>query len=140
VQILAGTTANATSTTTQQLAIEDLRKLQRFVREVLCGNHLLQFTAELISATHPESPTASDRMKRFVRYGASARAGQAIVLGAKARALLAGRPAVTKDDILACVLPALRHRVLLGYEAESVGTGVPELLQEWMQTADKRVR
>jgi MoxR-like ATPase len=140
VQILAGTTANATSTTTQQLAVEDLRKMQRFVREVLCGNHLLQFTAELISATHPESPTASDRTKRFVRYGASARAGQAIVLGAKARALLAGRPAVTKDDILACVLPALRHRVLLGYEAESVGTGVPELLQEWMQTADKRVR
>ena len=140
VQILAGTTSTQQVEATQKLAVEDLRRLQRHVREVLCATHLLQFTAELIAATHPGSATATDRTKRFVRYGASARAGQAIVLGAKARALLAGRPAVTKEDLVACVLPALRHRVLLGYEAESVGTSVADLLQEWTQTADRRIR
>ena len=140
VQILAGTTSNAAPTTTRPLAIEDLRRLQRFVRDALCASHLLHFTAELLAATHPESATANEPTKRFVRYGASARAGQAIVLGAKARALLAGRPAVTKDDILACLLPALQHRVLLGYEAESAGTGVSELLPGWIQAAEKRVR
>lgn len=140
VQILAGTTSNATAAASQPLAVEDLRRLQRFVRDVICATHLLRFTAELIAATHPESPNATEATRRFVRYGASARAGQAIVLGAKARALLAGRPAVTKDDILSCLLPALRHRVLLGYEAESVGTGVAELLPAWIQSAEKLVR
>ncbi|MEQ1631056.1 MAG: AAA family ATPase [Planctomycetota bacterium] len=140
VRILAGTTSVATATSVVRLAVEDLLRLQNCVREVLCGNHLLQFTAELIAATHPDTEHTSDRTKRFVRYGASARAGQAIVLGAKARALLAGRAAVTREDLVACVLPALRHRVLLGYEAEVAGTAVADLLEDWMQAADRRVR
>lgn len=140
VRILAGTTSVATATSVVRLAVEDLLRLQSCVREVLCGNHLLQFTAELIAATHPDTAHTSERTKRFVRYGASARAGQAIVLGAKARALLAGRAAVTREDLVACVLPALRHRVLLGYEAEVAGTAVADLLEDWMQAADRRVR
>ncbi len=140
VRILAGTTSVAIAVASARLAQEDLLRLQHCVREVLCGNHLLQFTAELIAATHPDSEQASEKTRRFVRYGASARAGQAIVLGAKARALLAGRAAVTREDLVAGLLPALRHRVLLGYEAEAVGTRVADLLEDWVQAADRRVR
>ena len=61
-------------------------------------------------------------------HGASARAGQAILLGAKARALLAGRPAVVQTDVDACLLPALRHRVLLGFEADAEQVTVADLL------------
>jgi MoxR-like ATPase len=137
VRILAATTTGAEASVEVHLKAEELRELQALVRRVLCGSHLLRFVAELVLATHPASDT-DERTRRFVRYGASARAGQAIVLGAKARALLAGRPAVTKDDVEACLLPALRHRVLLGFEAEAAGVRVEDLLPGWKQSAQQR--
>ena len=73
-------------------------------------------------------------------YGASARAGQAILLGAKARALLAGRPAVVQQDIDACLLPALRHRVLLGFEADAERVTVEDLLAGWRGQAERAAR
>ncbi|MGE3173380.1 MAG: AAA family ATPase [Planctomycetota bacterium] len=138
VRILAGTTGAEAPPAAAPLAAEDLGALQRSVREVLCGTHLLQFVAHLIAATHPQAEGADDRTRRYVRYGASARAGQAIVLGAKARALLDGRAAVTRADLGACALPSLRHRVLLGYEAEGAGLSVADLLEGWLTTADRR--
>ena len=101
------------------------------MREVLCGYHLTKFVADVIVATHPTSAASTESTKRFVRYGASARAGQAILLGAKARALLAGRPAVVQEDIEPCLLPALRHRVVLGFEADAEQIEVRDLLPEW---------
>ena len=88
-------------------------------------------------ATHPKNAGNGESTKRFVRYGASARAGQAILLGAKARALLAGRPAVVQEDIDACLLPALKHRVLLGFEADAEQIGVADLLPEWQSAAQR---
>jgi MoxR-like ATPase len=140
VAILGGTTGTTATTPRTLLGAAELRQLQRFVREVLCGTHLLRFVAELLAATHPDRAQASERTKRFVRFGASARAGQAIVLGAKARALLAGRPAVTRDDLDPCLLPALRHRVLVGYEAEAAGVGVSDLIPEWVAAAERHAR
>jgi len=110
------------------------------VREVLCGSHLTRFVAELVVATHPTNASNDEPTKRFVRYGASARAGQAILLGAKARALLAGRPAVVQEDIDACLLPALRHRVLLGFEADAEQIGVQDLLPDWQTRAQRMAR
>jgi len=89
----------------------------------------------LICATHPDNPASDDHTRRFVRYGASARAGQAILLGAKARALMAGRPAVVQEDIDTCLLPALRHRVLLGFEADAEHVHIEDLLPRWQQHA-----
>ncbi len=140
VQILEGTTGAKAPDGDAVLEKADLLRLQDCVRGVLCGSHLLRYCAELIASTHPGSELASEQTRRFVRYGASARAGQAIVLGAKARALLAARAAVTREDLVACMLPALRHRVLLGYEAEANGVGVAQLLQDWIAAADRRLR
>jgi len=86
------------------------------------------------------APEADEPTQRFVRYGASARAGQAIVLGAKARALLADRPAVERSDIDACALPALRHRVLFGFEAEAERIGVSALYPGWCARAERGLR
>jgi len=140
VKILASTTAGAIPAGDKVLAREDVCELQRLVRDVLCGTHLLRFVAELVLATHPEQDRATERTTRFVRYGASARAGQAIVLGAKARALLAGRPAVVREDIDACLLPALGHRVLLRFEAEAERVTQTDLLPDWINSAERRVR
>ncbi len=137
-QILASTTTSGESNVSIHLRGDELRELQGLVRRVLCGNHLLRFVAELVLASHPSNPGSDERTRRFVRYGASARAGQAIVLGAKARALLAGRPAVVMDDIETNLLPALRHRVLLGFEADAEAVGVADLLPTWRATAKQR--
>ncbi|MBL8748627.1 MAG: AAA family ATPase [Planctomycetes bacterium] len=137
-QILASTTTGGESNVSIHLRGDELRELQGLVRRVLCGNHLLRFVAELVLASHPSNPGSDERTRRFVRYGASARAGQAIVLGAKARALLAGRPAVVMDDIETNLLPALRHRVLLGFEADAEAVGVADLLPTWRANAKQR--
>jgi MoxR-like ATPase len=139
-RILAATTGTATTPVGVLLQATELRELQSVVRQVLCGTHLLQFVAELVLATHPDNATADERTRRFVRYGASARAGQAIVLSAKARALLGGRPAVTQADLDSVLLPALRHRVLLGFEAEAERVSVDDLLPTWRQSAERRTR
>ena len=140
VQILASTTTRPNTLEGEALTREELRELQSLVRDVLCGTHLLRFVAELVLATHPDKLRTSDRTNRFVRYGASARAGQAIVLGAKARALLAGRPAVVREDIDACLLPALGHRVLLRFEAEAERITQADLLSDWTNEAERRSR
>ncbi|MEY3162575.1 MAG: hypothetical protein RIT25_2569, partial [Planctomycetota bacterium] len=111
-------------------------ELQAMVRQVLCGSHLLRFVAELLQATQPTAKETG----RYVRFGASARAGQAIVLGAKVHALLAGRAAVERQDLETCLLPALRHRVLLSFEAEAEGLRVADLLPRWTAVAEKVLR
>jgi len=139
-KILESTTGVTETTTSARVTAAELHQLQQLVRSVLCGSHLTQFVADLIVATHPTSAASKDATKRFVRYGASARAGQAILLGAKARALLAGRPAVVREDIDTCLLPALRHRVLLGFEADAEQVSVSDLLPEWQTRAERTTR
>ncbi len=138
VRILAATTTADASPAPTALDAADLVELQRLVRDVLCGSHLLRFVADVVLATHPDRAAAGERTRRFVRYGASARAGQAIVLGAKARALLAGRPAVVRADIDATLLPALAHRVLLNFEADAERVRVSDLLADWRTGAERR--
>jgi MoxR-like ATPase len=136
--ILAATTGAPAGAELSRMAPADLGALQALVRDVLCGSHLLRFVADLVLATHPDRAEAGERTRRFVRYGASARAGQAIVLGAKARALLAGRPAVVRADIDACLQQALGHRVLLNFEAEAEGVRVADLIADWRVVAERR--
>jgi MoxR-like ATPase len=136
-RVLAATTGTARHDPLAQVTGAELAQIQALVREVLCGSHLVRHVAELICATHPDNPASDDATRRFVRYGASARAGQAILLGAKARALMAGRPAVVQEDVDACLLPALRHRVLLGFEADAEHVQVDDLLPSWQAHAQK---
>jgi MoxR-like ATPase len=99
-------------------------------RQVAIATPLIAYAASLVTATHPTSELATDLVRQYVRGGASPRGGQSIVLAAKARALLAGRPFVSGQDLLASVAPALRHRVLLGYEAAADGVRIDAILDE----------
>lgn len=139
-RILTATTGSTATGPAAQVTGQDLAQLQDLVREVLCGSHLVRYVAELTVGTHPDNPESDEETRRLVRYGASARAGQAILLGAKARALLAGRPAVTQEDIEACLVPALRHRVLLSFEAEAEQVRVEDLLPRWRERAQRAAR
>ncbi len=140
VAILDATTGVEPEPPPPVLTGAEVLELQRLVREILCGPHLLRWVAELLRATDPRDPEAPETTRRLVRYGASPRAGQAIVLAGKTRALLAGRPSVDRADLDACILPALRHRVVLAFEAEAEDRDVASLLPEWLTLADRRAR
>ena len=90
----------------------------------------LAYAARLVRATRPDSPDAPDVVRRYVRWGAGPRAGQALVLGAKARALLDGRVAVTPEDLQRVAHPVLRHRVLPNFAAEAEGVSAERVVSE----------
>ena len=94
------------------------------------ASHLIQYVARIIEATHPGGDTASPPIKRYVRWGSSPRGAQSIVLAAKAAALIDGRPHVTAEDIRWAAPAALRHRLVLGYEATAEGVRADALIDD----------
>jgi MoxR-like ATPase len=92
------------------------------------AEHVVDFALKIVTATHPESSDAPDEVKRFVRYGASPRGAQAILMSAKAFALLDGRFHVSTDDIKLAAPHALRHRIILSFEGEAERVKVDDLI------------
>jgi MoxR-like ATPase len=107
---------------------------QKLVRRVRVEPIVQDFAVRLTLASHPKGPFATPLVNRFLRFGASPRAAQTLVLAGKVRALLAGRPFVNADDIKSVALPALRHRVQTNFEAEAEGKGVDEIVQNLIDT------
>jgi len=127
VEILARTTSVAAPDVETVLGAKDVLELQRLVREVETSPVLLRYVADLVRATRPHDDSPP-MVNEYLRWGAGPRAGQALVLCAKAHALLSGRYAVTLDDIRRVSLPALRHRVLLNFQAEADGISSDDII------------
>jgi MoxR-like ATPase len=126
VAILAGTTGERQPEPTPVLDAEDVLLAQALVRQVHVSDALLHWAVALVRATRPA--TSDDpRVRELVDWGAGPRAGQALVLAAKGQALLAGRLAVTLDDLRALAAPVLRHRVLVGFRGQAEGV-TPDVL------------
>jgi len=104
--------------------------LQGLVREVVLEGPAREHVVALAEATSPRSATAPASVRRFVCWGASPRGAQALALGAKVRALAAGRAHASLEDVRAVARPALRHRILLNFEGEAEGAEVESLLDE----------
>jgi len=121
IAILRATTGAAQGALEPVLDAEQTLALQRLAREIPASDAALRYAASLVRATRPEDPAATALVKRAVRWGAGPRAGQALVLGAKAHALLAGRAAVAPEDLRRVAAPVLRHRVLPTFAAEAEG-------------------
>ena len=109
-----------------------IRKWQQLIRKVLVAPQVQDYAIRLVLATHPQGPYAVGITNRFLRFGASPRGAQAIVLAAKVRAMLEGRFNVSFDDIRKVYLPALRHRILLNFEAQAENVSPDSVLQEIM--------
>jgi MoxR-like ATPase len=105
------------------------------VREVPIASHVRDLASAIVMATHPQWAQAPEVTRRFVRYGASPRGAQALVLGAKVRALADGRYNVSVDDLKALATPALRHRVILNFEGEAEGIDVDTLIDQIVDSA-----
>ena len=118
--ILVNTTGSASARVPEVLDGAAVLALQALVREVHVGADLVDWINRLVRATRPAySPV--EAVKQWVRWGAGPRAGQSLVLAAKARALLHGRYAATREDIAALAAPVMRHRLLLSFTAEAEG-------------------
>ncbi|HEX5830633.1 MAG TPA: MoxR family ATPase [Gemmatimonadaceae bacterium] len=120
VAILRATTGTAASRLEPVLDGEEALALQRLAREVPAADPALAYASSLVRASRPEGSPV-DVVRRYVRWGAGPRAGQALILGAKAHALLNGRFAVAPEDIRRVAHPVLRHRVLVNFAAEAEG-------------------
>ena len=116
-EILRRTTANLGTNAEHAADGAVIAAMGRLARDVPIAQHVSDFVVRLLLATHPENDDAPEVVKRYVQVGASPRGGQAIVLGSKIRALLDGRLNVALDDVRAVAYPALRHRLILNFNA-----------------------
>ncbi len=98
-----------------------IMEMRELVRKVPLARQVQDYAVRVVLATHPENPEATAMSKQFLRYGASPRGLQAVILAAKIRALLEGRYAVSIDDIRYVAPPALRHRLIMNFEGEAEG-------------------
>jgi MoxR-like ATPase len=112
----------------------DLVSFQKLVRRVPVAEPVMRYALALVRASRPPSPQAPELIKKYVSFGASVRAAQYLVLGAKAKALTEGRYHVSFDDIRALAHPVLRHRVLANFRAESEGISTDTLVDELLKT------
>ena len=107
-----------------------LLELRRLAAEVVLGPQNRDYAIRLVMATHPDRGEAPPLVRRFIRIGASPRGAQALILAARVRAILDGRPAVSAGDIRASVMPALRHRLLRNFEGEAESVATDRVLEE----------
>ncbi|HVL41563.1 MAG TPA: MoxR family ATPase [Brevundimonas sp.] len=125
--ILAQTTGAKSGVVPQVMRGEEVLALQARVREVHFGEALLQWVTTLVRASRPGEGAIED-IRKYVKWGAGPRAGQSLVLAAKARALLQGRLAATREDVTALAAPVMRHRLLLSFAAEAEGRSADDII------------
>ena len=108
---------------------EQLAHMIETARAVPVATHIKEYAVRLLLATHPDNEDAPDKVRNFVRYGASPRGLQAMILTAKVRALLEGRFNVSQEDVQAVAFPALRHRIILNFDGLADGVTSEELIE-----------
>jgi MoxR-like ATPase len=133
VAILERTTGSATEQLSPVVDGPTLRAMVQLTRDVPIPSHVLRHAVDLVIATHPDSASAPKGVQSYVRFGASPRGAQALVLAGKVRALLDGRPNVSCDDIRGAAPAALRHRLIVGYEAAADGVTTDRIITELLE-------
>ena len=116
----------------------EIVKWQNLVREVIVAPHVQDYIVRLTLATHPEGEFATESTNKYLRWGSSPRGAQTITLAAKVRALLAGRYNVSFDDVRRVFLPALRHRIILNFEAEAEGINPDQVLVDVLKKVSEK--
>jgi len=133
VTVVAQTTSQRPADVEAIFSGEDVLRFHDMVRRVPCARDVVRYAVRLAAASRPGQPGTPDFINQWVSWGAGLRAGQYLVLGAKARALLQGRAHVSPDDIRALAHPVLRHRILVGYRADAEGVGVDDVVDRLLK-------
>lgn len=129
VEVLSRTTSVYQPDLRKVIDVSELWKMTSLAREVPVSRTVYEYVINIVESTRPQNPKSGEMVRRFVRYGSSPRGAQALILAAKVRALEKGRFNVSLEDVQAVCLPALRHRLILNFEAQAEGIS-PDLLIE----------
>jgi len=133
ISILRATTGSVDAIVERVVDADGVLRLQKLTRDLPAAEPVLKYAASLVRATRPDSPGIPQLVRKFVRWGAGPRAGQALILGAKAAALLDGRFAVSPDDIRRVAYPVLRHRVLTNFAAQAEGVTPERVIADLLE-------
>jgi MoxR-like ATPase len=129
-QIANRTTGEELPTVSAVMNAQEVVAAQSLVRQVLAAPEVIEYAGRVVLATHPDSEQAVEAARKYVRYGASPRAVQALVLASKVTALVNDRYNISFDDVRHNLLPALRHRIILNFEGEAEGITPDEILRQ----------
>lgn len=127
-RMVAATTGAAEPALEPVIKVEELLEMQRLCREIVAPASVVEEAVEICAGTRPNTPSVRPEFQKYLRWGAGSRASQALVLAGKARAMMQGRGNVSTEDIHKLVLPVLRHRIILNYQAAADGMTIPKLL------------
>src|SRR5437588_4259993 len=138
-EVLTRTTTGARAQIQKVISRENLLELMKLVREVPVASHVKDYAVRLVLATHPKTETASAIANQYLRFGSSPRGGQTLLLAGKVRALTDGRFNVSFDDIEAVAAAALRHRLILNFEAEAEGITTDHIVAQVLKDVPRDV-
>jgi MoxR-like ATPase len=133
-RILVETTAAPPAAAAPVASGDDLERARMLVRDLPAATNVVDFALRLVRATRPDDPAAPQPVREWVKWGAGPRAGQSLLLGAKAAALLDGRTVPSPDDVRSVALPVLRHRILLNFQAEADGLDADQLIGRLLES------
>jgi MoxR-like ATPase len=132
--IVKTTTADATYDLRYVVGGKDLLNIQKIVRKVPVSEHVVDYAVNLVRATRPGMPDAPQFINEWLTWGAGPRAAQYLILGAKSRALFAGRLNVTCDDIRKIAAPVMRHRLFTNFNADAEGITTEKIIDRLLAT------
>jgi len=136
-RIVRMTTVTSSETPQKVVSRQELLQLQSVVRTIPVSDHVIKYAIRLVRATRPGDAKAPDFIKKYVHNGAGPRAGQFLILAAKARAVLEGRIHVSCADVVKTALPVLRHRILANFAADSEGITTFALVERLLKTIEQ---
>jgi|TARA_B110000467_G_scaffold78199_1_gene70704 MoxR-like ATPase len=134
VRVVSETTRRDDVQPNPVFSAEEVLRIQGVVRKVPVADSIVRYAVRLAASSRPGQAGAPDFVNEWVNWGAGLRAGQALILGAKARTLLQGRSHVTPDDIKALAVPVLRHRILPNFKAEAEGVDADKVVEKLIET------
>lgn len=134
VKVVSETTSRVDAQTSPVFKAEDVLRIQSVVRKVPVADSVVRYAVRLAASSRPGQANTPDFVNEWINWGAGLRAGQALIIGAKARALLQGRSHVTPDDVKALAVPVLRHRILPNFKSEAEGVDADQVIAKLVET------
>ena len=134
VKVVSETTSRVDAQTSPVFKAEDVLRIQSVVRKVPVADSVVRYAVRLAASSRPGQANTPDFVNEWINWGAGLRAGQALIIGAKARALLQGRSHVMPDDVKALAVPVLRHRILPNFKAEAEGVDADQVIAKLVET------
>ena len=134
VRVVSETTRREEVQTSPVFSAGEVLRIQGVVRKVPVADSVVRYAVRLAATSRPGQAGTPDFVNEWVNWGAGLRAGQALILGGKARALLQGRSHVTPDDVKALAVPVLRHRILPNFKAEAEGVDADKVIEKLLET------